>query len=381
MRIIQVTLFFIWGFCFAQPALYNSGNLRVHTDGIIGFHTDLINNGNFDQNQGLTGFYGNQSLLVTGAFAPVLWDVEIANNNGVDLENIVAVENNVNFIEGDFRTPRNLSATHLRMLPNSFTVGESDNSKVDGYVQAENVDLYNFPVGDSQYLRPLLMNSPLTLGSARCAYFFEDPNFPSFFPPADTRNHGRQIAGVSDREFWRLEAEEEVTISISWTPRSEIDRWADELEQVIVVGWDAGLSEWVDLGQSTVGGDLINGFVSSAPFSPADYEIITFGARETPTDILTLDNYILSPNGDGINDALIIEGLEQSPNNLLSIFDRNGVKVFEKTNYRDEFRGIANTGSFIMKKDAGLPDGIYYYVVDLYDLDLHFQGFFYLERF
>ncbi len=378
------SLFFailITGIVNAQPALYNSGNLRVHEGGVLGLHTDLINDGSFEDNQGLLGFYGPQPLFVTGAFIPVAWDLEIANDQGVDLDQVLAVENNTNFIIGDFRSPRNQPGTHLRFRNGAFTVGESDLSKVDGYVQAENVQLFNFPVGDALYLRSLLMNGDQPSAQARCAYFFEDPNAPSTFPPADTRNHNRQVAGVSDREFWRLEAEGQVTVSLSWIPRSELDRWADEVEQVVVMGWDPSLREWIDLGQSSVGGDLINGFVSSAPFSPADYELITLGARATPTDVMTLDNFIISPNGDGINDALVIEELAQSPNNLLTIFDRNGVKVFEKANYRDEFRGYANTGSFILKKDAGLPEGIYYYVLDMYDLDLHFQGFLYLERF
>lgn len=32
------------GLC-AQTALYNTGNLRIHDGGEMGFHTDLINNG------------------------------------------------------------------------------------------------------------------------------------------------------------------------------------------------------------------------------------------------------------------------------------------------------------------------------------------------
>jgi gliding motility-associated-like protein len=41
----------------------------------------------------------------------------------------------------------------------------------------------------------------------------------------------------------------------------------------------------------------------------------------------------LSPNGDGINDFLTIDGLTAYPNNKLMIMDRNGVKVFEARGY------------------------------------------------
>ncbi|NNK21656.1 MAG: gliding motility-associated C-terminal domain-containing protein, partial [Flavobacteriaceae bacterium] len=48
------------GFTYSQTALYNSGNLRIHQEGQLGFHTDLVNDGPFDENVGLTGFYGTE---------------------------------------------------------------------------------------------------------------------------------------------------------------------------------------------------------------------------------------------------------------------------------------------------------------------------------
>lgn len=41
----------------------------------------------------------------------------------------------------------------------------------------------------------------------------------------------------------------------------------------------------------------------------------------------------LSPNGDGINDVLIIDGLTAYPDNKLTIMNRNGIKVFEAKGY------------------------------------------------
>ncbi len=111
---------------------------------------------------------------------------------------------------------------------------------------------------------------------------------------------------------------------------------------------------------------------------PNDYEAITFGALGEPTELLALDNYLVTPNGDGINDYLEIPELEQSPNNLVRIFNRLGLKVFEQANYTDQFTGIANSGTVIMNREAGLPQGVYYYIASLYDLDLEFQGFLYL---
>ena len=72
--------------------------------------------------------------------------------------------------------------------------------------------------------------------------------------------------------------------------------------------------------------------------------------------------------------------MSESPNNSLLIFNRFGQKVYEKINYVDEFIGISNTGSFVLSQDIGLPQGFYYYLVTLDDLELEYQGFLYLER-
>ncbi|WP_234859124.1 Ig-like domain-containing protein [Aquimarina aquimarini] len=73
----------------------------------------------------------------------------------------------------------------------------------------------------------------------------------------------------------------------------------------------------------------------------------------------------MSPNGDGVNDVFVIEGIEEFENTL-TIFNRWGVKVYESKNYgRDNnfFRGISNGRSTIEGKEE-LPVGTYYYVVE-----------------
>ena len=64
-----------------------------------------------------------------------------------------------------------------------------------------------------------------------------------------------------------------------------------------------------------------------------------------------------SPNGDGINDLWKIENLIYYPNHRLEIFNRNGQKLFESTNYNGEWDGTL--------KGKPLPSGTYYYIIDL----------------
>ena len=374
LLLLNATL--LWG----QSALYNSGNIRIHDQGQIGFHTNLINNAAFDENSGLAGFYGPNAVTVSGAFIPVFFDAEIANDAGVDLEVGMAVRNNANFIAGDVNTPRNQTDVYFNFIASAFSVGEANASKVDGYASITDKQSFTFPVGDDQQLRPLILNSNGNNSFASCAYFFEDPNNPSTFPVFNTDIRPQTIAAISNTEFWSLEGSVTSTITLNWNTRSTINAITTEVNSITVVGWSKIINRWESLGNAGIGGDLDNGFVTSEPFNPDDFEIVTFGSMAEPIDVLTLDNYLLTPNGDGFNDVLVIPELEQSPNNSLQIFDRNGLKVFEMQNYVDEFDGVSNVDNFVINREQGLPEGVYFYLISMDDLGLNYQGFLYLER-
>ncbi len=66
-----------------------------------------------------------------------------------------------------------------------------------------------------------------------------------------------------------------------------------------------------------------------------------------------------SPNGDGINDFLVINCIETYSNVSLEIFDRYGNQVFKSNSYDNSWDGAGKNGS--------VPKGTYYYVLDLGD--------------
>ena len=118
----------------------------------------------------------------------------------------------------------------------------------------------------------------------------------------------------------------------------------------------------------------------SETFTPDDYAVITFGSLSEAEEVFSLPNYYISPNGDGLNEYLYIEELEESPNNELRIFDRRGLLVFSQDNYTDQFRGISNVDGLVINREKGLPEGVYFYIVRLKDLNTEYQGFLYLNR-
>ena len=73
----------------------------------------------------------------------------------------------------------------------------------------------------------------------------------------------------------------------------------------------------------------------------------------------------ITPNGDGSNDEWWIDGIRAFHKNDVAIFNRWGMRVWEGKNYDNDkviWKGTNSSG-------APLPDGTYYYVVNLYDTD------------
>ncbi len=65
----------------------------------------------------------------------------------------------------------------------------------------------------------------------------------------------------------------------------------------------------------------------------------------------------ISPNNDGLNDNFDLSCLaERTGIANLEIFDRNGIQVYERANYIDEFVGKNNDGD-------DLVTGTYFYVI------------------
>jgi gliding motility-associated-like protein len=229
----------------------------------------------------------------------------------------------------------------------------------------------------------LTISSESVNALAKCAYFSVGPdNLSSFNENFDPGTKDFNVATVSNQEFWRLEGDTPSTVTLSWDNRSNIGNLGDYMSDLIVVGWSKSQQQWVNLGNSALDGEFSFGSLSSDTFVPNDYEIITIGGALDLNESLTtieLGNYFLTPNGDGTNDYLVIDGIEESPNNLLQIFNRYGVLVYYKENYRDEFEGISNR-NMLVKGDIGLSSGVYFYIITLNDLKIKHQGYLYLSQ-
>lgn len=66
-----------------------------------------------------------------------------------------------------------------------------------------------------------------------------------------------------------------------------------------------------------------------------------------------------TPNGDGYNDTWEIQNINEWPNAQVFVYSRWGTKVFQATNYRNDWNG------------DDLPAATYYYVIELNPIDFN----------
>ncbi|WP_157466265.1 gliding motility-associated C-terminal domain-containing protein [Capnocytophaga sp. oral taxon 323] len=129
------------------------------------------------------------------------------------------------------------------------------------------------------------------------------------------------------------------------------------------------------------------GFVGTDTFV---YEICNSAGCSSATVTVDIVNKLIpyngmSVNGDGKNDHFHIGGIENYPNNVVRIYNRWGVKVFEVSGYDNVtrvFRGISDARATVEAADK-LPQGTYYYVIEYYDQNNNKQsevGWLYIKK-
>lgn len=158
-------------------------------------------------------------------------------------------------------------------------------------------------------------------------------------------------------------ASDEVEIRFGAVPMVNAgpDKQIIEGEKVVLEGSGEGLLQW------SPAQSLDNASIAKAIASPIVTTIYTLtatspeGCRNTDEVTVTVLPKLripngISPNGDGINDVWLIEGIEEYPTVTINIYNRWGDKVHMTQGSGTPWDGTRN--------GAPLPDGAYYYVID-----------------
>ncbi|MCX2678694.1 gliding motility-associated C-terminal domain-containing protein [Galbibacter sp. EGI 63066] len=127
------------------------------------------------------------------------------------------------------------------------------------------------------------------------------------------------------------------------------------------------LDNGVIINQATVTGKTVSGITVKDISDNADMSGDEPTVMEVQNCTLEVFN-ALSPDNDGINDFFKIDGIDCYPDNIVRIYNRWGILVFERSGYDNKtgvFRGISR-GRATLQQEEALPAGTYFYVIEYY---------------
>ncbi len=318
---------------------------------------------------GVTRLYGKSGVQNISGGAPMDWNnVEFYNQSSdpfFALTNQVSIFGKADFLNGIVKNDGRSDV--LIFEKNATHQNAGDLSHVDGYVKKNgNQTDFMFPIGNKDYYAYCVISDASNPSNAYYGKFnFENSNV--LYPHAKKASN---IFLIDQRQYWnvdKINSADDVFLSLfinKNTTDLEID--TAPYEDLHIVGWDPVQETWVDLGG--VYNDSKNE-VTSASKALSVCQVFTF-ARVISNDDGVLADQGLSPNNDGYNDFFYIRNIELYPDNYVEIYNRWGVKVYDKSGYDNNpttsFNGISQGRSTISKSE-GLPDGVYFYVITYKD--------------
>lgn len=362
--------------------LTNDGDFRVfaafNNDGIVTFSPER---------GGVTNFQGLTTQVISGnsisdfsKFNNVVFDNKSAQPP-FQLSGDISISGTSDFLNGIVKINESSGAIVYENKAGHLNV--HDGSHVDGYVERKGKDEFEFPIGNESYFRmakiiPVATKNE-TIGKYVGKYFLENSDV--LYPHSSRAGN---LQSINDREYWTIENYTQAAktnnnsfiVSLSWNETTTPDFiWRDletsksNDEMISVVRWDKEQKMWVDEGGIVEIGANGTGSGTVTSFSRASGDGI-FTLARGKKKVETIGNIVVynavSANGDGKNDYFKIDGIQNYPNNRITIFNRWGVKVFETTNYDSNgniFKGYSE-GRTTINVDGKLPTGTYFYILE-----------------
>ncbi|UPQ78198.1 gliding motility-associated C-terminal domain-containing protein [Flavobacterium azooxidireducens] len=349
--------------------LINDGDLYVYShynnDGLVTFTAG--SNTGITRMRGLAGFQN-----ISGSI-PMEWNNGEFNNTNVQpafhQSNIISIAGQLDFYQGIVDND-NFGGL-LVFEDNAYHANVDDASHVDGYVQKNGDDAFQFPIGDSEQFRYASISAPDEATDAFTGkYFWEDSN-----PLYPHTNRAGVITLIDNAEYWTIDrttGNSDIFLTLTWdedTTPSSI--YAAPYEEIHIVRWDATQNLWIDEGgvadpATKEVTTVVNPVLGFGVFTLARVKvdnILPCGGRG-----LVIYNAV-SPNGDGVNDYFFLDGIDSCPNNKVEIYNRWGVKVYETSSYDSNgnvFRGYSE-GRVTVGQNEKLPSGTYFYILNFLD--------------
>lgn len=330
--------------------------LRGHfnNDGITTFNPSM---------QGYTRFEGFNSQNIMGSIPADFYDVLFQNNSSQPafrLYGNIGISGNADFIEGIIQ---NDNYGGIIVFEQGATHTNADNnSHVDGLVQKNGQEEFQYPIGDNGYYRFAAISAPDNPNAVFTGkYFYENSDL--LYPH---QNRTGIIELINNREYWTITKDgssEDILVTLSWdeltTPQNVL---IEPYDRIHVVRWDNTQQLWVSEG----GIVDVESKTVTAWLPVSGYGVFTLGrinSDMSPRDVVVYN--VLTPNGDGFNDYFYIDDVNLYPENKVIIYNRWGRKLYETTNYDNQgnvFKGYS--GADLTIGGDLLPTGTYFYTFE-----------------
>jgi len=165
------------------------------------------------------------------------------------------------------------------------------------------------------------------------------------------------------------------SIQVTLTVKDSSGNLASEIAFVNFTASDYdndGIADFCDI---DIDGDGINNTNDNCPLIPnidqADLDRNGIGDVCDNADLNIPKGF--SPNGDGVNDEFIINGLHNYTNNSLKVFNRFGSIVYESKDYQNYWDGMSS------RKNIKLPAASYFYVLSINGGNRIIKGWVYIN--
>ena len=353
----------------------NKASGVIFNDGEFQFYKNYNNDGLFthstNQTTGYTVFQGSQPQLIGGSQPSKHFDVLFYNTSTqypFSLNSDMIIDGVGNFREGIVRINKN-NGGQLLFGNGASQMNASDRSYAEGMVEKQGNNAFIFPIGKSGYYRLAGISAPTNVADTYMSEYFKETTNQTY-PHKDRTGI---ISAVNDQEYWTITQSAGTTgsvmVTLSWHDQTTPAEFRGT-QDLHIVRWDATQNLWVDEGGIIDAGAK----TITTPVQVDGFGIFTLGKIKekflNPGDVVVYNG--VSPDGDGINDYLMIDNIEHFPENQVILYNRWGRKVYETKNYNSKnnvFVGVAE-GNGIVGSGEKLPAGTYYYVVEyLYDWD------------
>lgn len=243
--------------------------------------------------------------------------------------------------------------------------GGSSQSHIKGPVYHQGTGNKLFPLGNGTQYLPVEILGVAT--SAEVGMTLVE------FGTLQSFGFNTELADVSGKRYWEIDL---VSGSLTGTqlalPVKGDEGLSGATSQYAIVQSPASPISFASLGQFSFTGSESDGRVVST--LPPSAKLFSVG---TLSEKIIVYNAI-SADGDSRNAIMKIANISLYPNNIVSIFNRWGDKVFEIKGYDNDekvFRGEGNLGG-----NDELPSGTYFYKIDKGDGSASVSGYLSLKR-